>query len=126
MEQVLAHGRQKEEAWQQNKGNTDAANDDNNNGNKDMNEEPVYPLEHDNNNNDNSDGDKEEPVYPIHHQLIPKPRRFQRPSGGQGPVLGASLPHNMAPPAKPTYLLMVSIPHPCKNIEPADHDPQLK
>jgi hypothetical protein len=32
----------------------------------------------------------------------------------------------MAPPAEPTYLLIVSIPCPCKNIEPADHDPQLK
>jgi hypothetical protein len=126
MEQVLAHGRQKEEARQQNEGNTDATNDDDNNGNEDINEEPVYPIEHDDNKDDNSNGDEEEPLHPTHHQPIPKPRKFQRHSRGQGPAVGAFLPHNMAPPAEPTYLLIVSIPCPCKNIEPADHDPQLK
>jgi hypothetical protein len=126
MEQVLAHVRQKEEARQQNEGNTDAANDDDNDGNEEMNEEPVYPIEHNDDKDDNRNGDEKEPVYPTHHQLIPKPKKFQRSSKAQVPVLGAWLPHNMAPPADPTYLLIVSLPHPCKNIEPADHDSQLK
>jgi hypothetical protein len=47
IEQVLAHVRQKEEEQWQNEGNTDAANNDNNNGDKDMNEE--YTIEHDDN-----------------------------------------------------------------------------
>ena len=32
----------------------------------------------------------------------------------------------MVPPAEPTYLSIVSIPHPCKDIEPTDHDSQLE
>jgi hypothetical protein len=63
----------------------------------------------------------QEPIYPIHHQSVPKPRKFRRPYGGQGPVLRASLPRNMTPPAEPSYSAIVSISGPCKNVQPTDH-----
>ena len=48
--------------------------------------------------------------YPSQRQPIPKPSKFQRPSGGQGRVLGASLPgNNVTSTVEPSYSLIVSI-----------------
>ena len=98
----------------------DAIDDDNMDG-----EAATYCIgdEEGDENHEDDDMYGQESKYPIHHQSVPKPRKFRRPSGGQGPALRASLPRNMTPPAEPSYSTIVSISGPCKNVQPTDRYP---
>lgn len=91
---------------------TNATNDDDEMNDGDRGREPVRRKgSYDKGMND-QELDRE---YPTRRQPIPKPRKFQRPCGGQGPVLGGSLPRHMSPAAETDNSHnIVSILYPCE------------
>jgi hypothetical protein len=146
MERVVAHAKQMGERQQAKSmhanqpkivnsiqtepSNPDKGDDDDNamqvNQAETVGEAAAYRIEDEDEGDENDEDDDmygQESKYPIHHQSVPKPRKFRRPYGGQGPVLRASLPRNMTPPAEPSYSAIVSISSPCKNAQPTNRYP---